>query len=479
MTIASELAFIQYPCNGVTTQFSYNNKIFTAADLVVTLIDTLGNLHTFVPSGFNTFTNSATGLSYTIFNVDVDTGCFIIFTAAPTSAWTLDLRTSIAELQTTSIKNQGAFLPELHEEAFDKLTRMIQDLARLTYTFGIHGPDLENTPWPALPSAGARANMGLGFNAQGNLSLLITPVVALTNTVTFLGNPLDGSNNTMYITRQAAYSGGTNGYVNTALRAQTNVTSASAASDEWAFLAVVNNSSLGTSGSQNTAVYGQINKLVAGAGDSWAATFESDDLSGAANPVYSQVACELDVWANGTDNNGVRLGLGIYAGPPPTLGGTAPVVNTGIFIGPVNGNTAAASYFQGINLYGVMTNGINVNLTAGSQVGLNTSNATLSAAALRIGSTQFIGFDASDGHRLGFSTGNGLAYTVSGTIQSVLTDTGAIELNTGITKITGTFSSGTAAPVLTANKPGAGTAISNWLSVVINGTQLWVPAWSN
>lgn len=295
----------------------------------------------------------------------------------------------------------------------------------------------------------------------------------------FTGAALDGSNNTMYVTRNAAYAGGTNGYVNTALRAQTNVTSATAASDEWAFLAVLNNSSLGATGSQNTAIYGQVNKMVAGVGNSWAATFEAKDLSGTADPPCSQVACELDIWANGTDSNGVRLGLGIYAGPPPTLGGTAPVVNTGIFIGPVNGNTTQASYFQGINLYGVMTNGLNVNLTAGSAVGINISNATLSGAALRLSSTQYIGFDATDGHRLGFSAGNGVAYTVSGVIQSVLTDTGAIELNAGVTKIPGTVTTnGGAAPALTANKPGSTTAIQAWADWLINGQHYIFPLYS-
>lgn len=164
MTIASTLDFLQIPCNGATTQFSFNNKIFLAADLIVTLLDPFGNLYAFVPTGFNTFTNPATGLSYTVFNVDVDSGCFIAFTAAPTSGWTLDLRTSIAELQSTSIKNQGSFLPELHEEFFDKATRMLQDLLRRTYTFGIHGPDIENTPWPALPSAAIRKGMQIIFD---------------------------------------------------------------------------------------------------------------------------------------------------------------------------------------------------------------------------------------------------------------------------------------------------------------------------
>jgi hypothetical protein len=171
MTIASTLNAQQYPCNGITIQFSYPNKIFAAADLVVTLIDTVGTLYPFV-----NFNNAATGLNYTIQNVDVDTGCLLIMSAPPSSGWTLDVRSLIAEVQTTSVKNQGSFLPELHEEAFDRLTREIQDLLRLSYTYGIHGPDIESTPWPALPNALARRGQALMFDGTTGLPTLGTPV---------------------------------------------------------------------------------------------------------------------------------------------------------------------------------------------------------------------------------------------------------------------------------------------------------------
>lgn len=41
------------------------------------------------------------------------------------------------------------------------------------------------------------------------------------------------------------------------------------------------------------------------------------------------------------------------------------------------------------------------------------------------------------------------------------------------------FSTGAAAPVLTANKPGASTAILGWLKIQLNGTTGWVPVWAN
>jgi hypothetical protein len=177
MTVAATITAIQLPCNGVTTQFSFNNKIFQASDLTVMLYDTFGNGH-----GFTNQANVALGLSYTVQNVDVDTGCIVVFNLAPTNGWTMDLRTSTPQTQSTSIKNQGAFLPELHEEAFDRLTRVVQDLTRRTYLFGIHGPDTETTQWPTLPLPAARAGFGLVFDSTTGLptigALTTVPVTA-------------------------------------------------------------------------------------------------------------------------------------------------------------------------------------------------------------------------------------------------------------------------------------------------------------
>src|SRR5579859_3695997 len=103
MTIASSITSKQFTCNGATAQFGFPNKIFAATDLVVTLIDSLGNQYSFTG-----FANAPTGLSYTVQGVDVDTGCTVVMSGAPALNWTLDVRTQTPELQSTSIKNQGA-----------------------------------------------------------------------------------------------------------------------------------------------------------------------------------------------------------------------------------------------------------------------------------------------------------------------------------------------------------------------------------
>lgn len=176
MTIASLLTSIQATGNGVTTAFAFNNKVFAATDLVVTLIDTLGNQYP-----FTNFQNSATGLSYQVNNVDVDSGCQVVFSAPITNGWTVDMRTNVFAdqsapwPQSTSIKNQGSFFPELHEEAFDRAARIVQDLWRLTYTYGIHGPDIESAPWPALPIASLRKGLALMFDPSTGLPTVGVP----------------------------------------------------------------------------------------------------------------------------------------------------------------------------------------------------------------------------------------------------------------------------------------------------------------
>lgn len=174
MTIASTATSAQFLRNGTTTQWSYPNKIFSAADLVVNDLDTS------VPP---IATPLVLNTDYTVSNIDVDTGCLVTTTLPGTAGHTLDVRSNITQLQATSIKNQGSFLPELHEEFFDRITREVQDLTRKTYTYGIHGPDQEASPWTALPPAATRKNSGLVFDNNGNPTVGSIPTVVFTQSI--------------------------------------------------------------------------------------------------------------------------------------------------------------------------------------------------------------------------------------------------------------------------------------------------------
>src|SRR5882724_8616405 len=181
MTIASTVSSVQYLRNGTTTQWGWPNKIFSAADLTVSDLDTS------VPP---IATPLVLGVDYTVQNVDVDTGATVTTTVAGIAGHTLDVRSNISLTQLTSIKNQGSYLPELHEEFFDRITRISQDTYRKTYLYGIHGPDNEVALWPALPTASTRRGTVLAFDPITGLPTAGVPNTQVITTgllVPFLG----------------------------------------------------------------------------------------------------------------------------------------------------------------------------------------------------------------------------------------------------------------------------------------------------
>lgn len=180
MTIASTLSQKQYTSTGFNTQFPFPNKIFAVSDLVVTIFDLQGNPYPFV-----NFANSTLGLTYSVQGVDVDTGATVVLSGIFGIGWIIDIRSLIPELQITSIKNQGGFLPELHEEFFDRITRELQDIFRLTYTYGIHASDNEINPWPALPGPSLRKGTALIFDGVTGL-----PTVGIPSTITYTQSTL-------------------------------------------------------------------------------------------------------------------------------------------------------------------------------------------------------------------------------------------------------------------------------------------------
>lgn len=175
MTITATTTAIQIPGNGSATVYSFPMKIFAASDVVVG----------FIVSGAYT----AQGSGFTVTNIDVNGGGNVVFATAPPFGTTVDIRTLTPQTQGTDFTNIGPFLPEDHTEALDRVTREVQDIYRLTYSYGVHGPDQESVAWPALPNAAGRANSGLIFDSQGlpAIGVIPTSVVTQSTLVTLLG----------------------------------------------------------------------------------------------------------------------------------------------------------------------------------------------------------------------------------------------------------------------------------------------------
>ena len=155
MTItAAQPTFVQIPGNSSATVFAAPMKCFAATDVLVGFI--VAGAYTAQTSG------------YTVGNIDTNGGFTVTFAVPPPTGTTVDIRTVTPQTQGAEFANLGTYLPENSTEAFDRLTRALQDVYRLTYLFGIHGPDQEAVPWAALPKASQRALQYLAFDGLGN-----------------------------------------------------------------------------------------------------------------------------------------------------------------------------------------------------------------------------------------------------------------------------------------------------------------------
>lgn len=260
------------------------------------------------------------------------------------------------------------------------------------------------------------------------------------------------------VRRNAGHTGGTPGNVSCGIRADTYVGSG-VANYEWAMLGRVYNQA---TGGENVGVYGQ--GIKASTGPTWGVVAEAIDSTEVNNPTMGLVGIEVDCRANGTDNNNNRVGIDIVVNKQ-NPSGSANIVSFGVRV--QNGGDSTAS----------VKTAFSVNCTADR--GLDTSQATINQAAIRMASGQAIGFDAPLNEQMKFD-GTGINYTSGGSGKVRLNADGSILLNSRL-KVNGSgFSTGSQTPTIGANKPGSsGGAPSTWLSIVIDGGQYWIPAWGN
>lgn len=121
MTVDSQILSEQHPGDGLNDEFEFGFKIEVATELVVTLIEDA--------TGAATLQTLTTHYTVSI-DEDDHTGTVTMVTAPPVG-YTLDLRPVYELLQPTRIRNQGRFLPEIHEAAFDRQVVANQYLYRL------------------------------------------------------------------------------------------------------------------------------------------------------------------------------------------------------------------------------------------------------------------------------------------------------------------------------------------------------------
>lgn len=152
MTIATTTSRVSYLGSGSPGPFSYPFKIFANTDLEVTHVDVDGAESTL-----------ALTTDYTVAGVGSSAGGSVTLLEDLAVGERLIIRRVRPITQATSVRNQGRFFPEIHEDAFDHQTMVAQQLAE-ELGRSLRGP-VSDDPLGPLPRL--RANRYLGFDAAG------------------------------------------------------------------------------------------------------------------------------------------------------------------------------------------------------------------------------------------------------------------------------------------------------------------------
>lgn len=176
MTIATTTSVVTYQGNGATTNFTFSFVGDNSNYIEVYLTNKSGIVSLLPDSQYTLILNSAPvgglwgiggSITYPISGTPLTVGNYLTIVRA------------VPYTQSISISNQGAFYPQAVEQALDVLELQIQQInTDLAYT--LHVPLEDIVPPNELPSAKARANGYLAFDANGQPIIVGAPSVTPT-----------------------------------------------------------------------------------------------------------------------------------------------------------------------------------------------------------------------------------------------------------------------------------------------------------
>lgn len=138
MTVSTEVDHNEYTGNGVTTTFPYTFRIFQKSDLVVQVVDLDENIAVL-----------ALDTDYAVTGAGGYSGGNVILSKALANGYQISISRELPVTQETDLRNQGKFFAEVHEDAFDKLTMLIQQV-RSWFSLALRKPSFVANYYDAL-----------------------------------------------------------------------------------------------------------------------------------------------------------------------------------------------------------------------------------------------------------------------------------------------------------------------------------------
>ncbi|WP_249921732.1 hypothetical protein [Escherichia coli] len=138
MTVSTEVDHNEYTGNGVTTSFPYTFRVFKESDLLVQVVDLDENIAVL-----------ALDTDYTVTGAGGYNGGNVILSMALANGYKISISRELPATQETDLRNQGKFFAEVHEDAFDKLTMLIQQV-RSWFSLALRKPSFVANYYDAI-----------------------------------------------------------------------------------------------------------------------------------------------------------------------------------------------------------------------------------------------------------------------------------------------------------------------------------------